>query len=246
MRRVGVIPSRYESSRLPGKPLIELGGHPMIWWVYNRAKSANGLDDVICAVDDELVFEYCKKENITAMMTSKDHSNGTERVIEVAEKVDADEYVQIQGDEPLVEPRVIEEVIKLLGANKETMCAMLKTPFQSPVDVVDTTTAKIVTDINGFALMITRQPIPYPKGMADYVFWDPLGTVGWKREMLLKFKSLAVGPIEKAEDIEFIRVIENGYKIKVGEIYDYKCIEINTRKDLVSIDNYIKEHEVLI
>ena len=240
MKRIGVIPARYESSRLPGKPLIELAGHPMIWWVYNRSKTAEGLDDIVCATDDERVVNYCKSESIPVILTSSDHRNGTERVAEVAKKIIVDEYVQLQGDEPLVESRAIEEVVRLLEEDG-AMCSMLKTPFQNPVDVVDTTTAKIVTDLNGYALLISRQPIPFPKGTSDYVYWDPLGTVGWKREMLMKFQDLTVGPIEKAEDIEFIRLIENGYKIKVGEYYDYKCIEINTKKDLEVFEKYINE-----
>lgn len=239
MKKIGVVPARFESSRLPGKPLIEIAGHPLIWWVYTRSMNATCLDDLVVATDDKRVVDYCKSEGMHVIMTSSDHNNGTERLVEVAEQIFADEYVQIQGDEPTIDPKNIEMVLDVLNEDESVLCSMLKTAFRNPVDVVDTTTAKIVTDINNNALIITRQPVPFPKGTSDFVFWEPLGTVGWKREMLLKFNTFEIGPMERAEEIEFIRVLENGYKIKVGVTDDYRCIEINTKKDIEVFERYI-------
>lgn len=238
---VGVIPARYESSRMPGKPLADICGKPMVWWVYQRARKAVGLDEVYVATDDQRIVNVCEQYGIPAVMTGTHHRNGSERISEFATKIEADIYVTLQGDEPLLDPRTVEEVLETLNSDTEAMCALLRTPYRDPVAVINCTGAKVVTDLRGYALYFTRSPVPYPKAALDYTIWDPIGVMAWKRDLVLKYASLPMGPLEQAEDIEFLRMVENGYKIKVGTV-DYECLEVNTPKDIGHILKYLAEH----
>ena len=240
-RIIGVIPARYESSRLPGKPLADICGKPMIWWVYTRASDIPDLDEVYVATDDERIVDVCNKYDIPSMLTSKTHRNGSERISEFASLVCADIYVTIQGDEPLFDRQAVSEVIKTLKMNND-LCALLRTPYRDPVDVINCTGAKVVTDLMGYALYFTRLPVPYPKAALEYTIWDPIGVMAWRRELVLKYKDLPMGPLEMAEDIEFLRLVENGYKIKVGTV-NYDSLEVNTSKDLDRVRKYIMSHE---
>lgn len=238
---IGIIPARYGSSRLPGKPLADICGKPMIWWPYMRAKTISELDEVYVATDDDRIIQVCKKYNMKAIMTSNKHKNGTERLSEVASLLKADYYVAIQGDEPLFDTRTVPLVLELV--HKDGIdCALLKTPFKNPIDLINCTSAKVVTDLNDNAMYFSRSPMPYPKASLDYKIYDPIGVVAYTREMLLKYGTLEMGPLEKAEEIEFLRLLEHGYKIKVGTV-DYECLEVNTPKDLERVRKYVQEHD---
>lgn len=241
MKIIGVIPARYQSSRLPGKPLADICGKPMIWWVYNRAKLVKRLNEVIVATDDERIEEVCRKYKIPVIMTSKDHKNGSERLSEVAKKTDGDVYVTIQGDEPLLEPKTIEKVLDTLFSEPDIPCATLKTAYHNPVDVINGTTPKVVTDIKGDILLFTRSAIPYPKAALDYIIYKPIGVYAFKREMLLKYGELEMGPLEKAEEIELLRLVEHGYKIRISEV-ESETIAVDTFKDLERVREYISSH----
>ena len=241
MKIIGVIPARFQSSRFPGKPLADICGKPMIWWVYNRARQVKRLDEVIVATDDNRIIDACEKNKIPAMMTSSEHRNGSERLSEVAKKTDGDIYVTIQGDEPLLEPSTIDKVLDTIFSEQGIPCATLKTAYHNPVDVINGTTPKVVTDLKGDILLFTRAAVPYPKAALDYVIYKPIGVYAFKRDVLLKYGELEMGPLEKAEEIELLRLVEHGYKIRIAEV-DSETVAVDTFKDLERVRTYIEEH----
>lgn len=243
MNIIGIIPSRYESTRFPGKPLADILGFPMVYRVYMQALKAKELSKVYVATDDSRIEKVCKNYNVPVIMTSKEHKNGTERLCEVAHNIKADIYVTIQGDEPLLEPKTILEVIEtLLNSEQEVGCATLKIPYKNPIDVINSTTPKVVNDLNNNILLFTRSPIPYPKAKLDYIIYKPIGVYAFKRETLLKYNNLKKGPLEEAEDIELLRYIENGIKVKVG-ITESETIAVDTPKDLNRVIEILKKIE---
>lgn len=242
MKIVGIIPARYQSSRLPGKPLADIYGKPMIWWVYQQAIKAKRLKEVYVATDDERIIDVCKAENIPCILTSKDHRNGTERLAEAAKTIIADIYITIQGDEPLIEPSIIESALDIILSDPNIKCATLKTPFRNPVDVINSTTPKVVCDLNNDILLFTRSPVPYPKGALDYIIYKPIGVYAFKREILLNYALLEMGSLERAEEIELLRLVEHGIKIRIGEV-DSETIAVDTYKDLEKVRAILAERQ---
>jgi 3-deoxy-D-manno-octulosonate cytidylyltransferase len=239
MNIIGVIPARYESTRFHGKPLADILGFPMIYRVYHQAIQVKELDKVYVATDDVRIEDVCKSYNIPVIMTDKNHTNGTERLCEVAKKIESDVYVTIQGDEPLLEPATISKVIKVLLENDKAGCATLKIPYHNPIDVINSTTPKVVNDLNNNVILFTRSPIPYPKASLDYIIYKPIGTYAFRRKTLLEYSKLEKGPLEKAEEIELLRYIENGIKIKIG-VTNSDTIAVDTPKDLRRVIDILK------
>jgi 3-deoxy-manno-octulosonate cytidylyltransferase (CMP-KDO synthetase) len=239
MKVIGVIPARYASSRFPGKPLADICGKPMIWWVYHNAKKVKKLNEIYVATDDARIEEQCRNYEIPVIMTSPSHINGTERLSEVALKIVADIYVTIQGDEPLLEEAAISAVIDVILSDEGIPCATLKTPYSDPVDVINSTTPKVVTDLNDDVLLFTRSPVPYPKAALSYVIYKPIGVYAFRRDTLLLYSNLAIGPLEHIEEIELLRFIEHGIKIKIGTVHS-KTIAVDTEKDLERVCEYIR------
>lgn len=238
MKILGVIPARFGSSRLEGKPLMDICGKPMVWWVYQQAQKVSQLSEVLVATDDERIQSVCNSFSIPSILTSKDCENGTERVAEVARKIKADMYVTIQGDEPLIEPQTIEALIRLMISNSDVQCATLKTKFVNPVDVVNATTPKVVTDNENNIVLISRSPIPYPKAALEFDYYKPLGVYAFRSEAISKYTSLKKGLLEKAEEIELLRFIENGMPIRIGEVVS-SSIAVDTMKDLQRVRKII-------
>ena len=245
MKILGVIPSRYESSRLPGKPLKDICGKPMVWWVYQLAKKVKGLSDIVVATDDQRIVDVCTSYNMNVILTSTEHETGTDRVAEVARIIEADLYITIQGDEPLLEPEVVQQAIDIMVQNPTVKCATLKTIYKNPVDVVNSTTPKVVCDVNEDILLFSRSPIPYPKASLDFNYYKPMGVYAFKPEILQLFVSLERGRIEKIEDIELLRLVENGVKIRVG-VVNSNTIAVDTPKDLLRVCDSIKKNSDFI
>ncbi|MGN1306022.1 MAG: cytidylyltransferase domain-containing protein, partial [Oscillospiraceae bacterium] len=174
MKIIGVIPARYESSRFPGKPLADICGKPMIWWVYNQALKVKRFDAVYVATDDERIESVCKELDINVIMTSDKHKSGTDRAAEVAEKVEGDLFVIVMGDEPLVSPDDIQSLIDK-ASEGESDVVMLCTTFKNGVDIVNTTTIKLAINDNNELIYMSRQPIPYPKACLDYEYYKNVG-----------------------------------------------------------------------
>lgn len=231
MKIIGIIPARYNSSRFPGKPLADINGKPMIWWVYKRAVDAGRFDNIYVATEDNRIVDYCNKYGISSIMTSSEHKNGTERVSEVAKQIDADIYITIQGDEPLIEPDNINKIIDLMIQDASIQCATLKTPYENPVDVINGTTPKVVSNLNDNVMLFTRSPVPYPKSSINYIIYKPMGLYGFRKEALELYSNLIIGPVEKAEDIELLRFIENGYNVRIIETKS-NTVAVDTPKDL--------------
>jgi 3-deoxy-manno-octulosonate cytidylyltransferase (CMP-KDO synthetase) len=238
MKILGIIPSRYDSSRLPGKPLKDICGKPMVWWVYQLAIKVPGLTDVIVATDDERIVSACVEYDIPTIMTSKNCFTGTDRVAEVSSKVKADIYVSIQGDEPLLEPTVVQHVIDIMLKDTNVGCATLKTTYKNPVDVVNGTTPKVVCDVNNDIMLFSRSPIPYPKASLDYKYYRPMGVYAFRPDVLTFYANTEPSNLEKIEEIELLRLLEHGLKIRIEEV-ESDTIAVDTEKDLKRVCNYL-------
>jgi 3-deoxy-manno-octulosonate cytidylyltransferase (CMP-KDO synthetase) len=239
MKIVGVIPARYASSRFPGKPLADICGKPMIWWVFQQANKVNELAEIYVATDDKRIEDVCNNYNIPVIMTSQFCKNGTERVAEVALKLPADIYVNIQGDEPILEPSVIQTVVNIMLGDNSIKCATLKMKLKHPIDVVNTTVTKVVTDRNDNIMFLSRSPIPYPKASVDYNYYKHIGLYAYRFDILKAYNNIPIGELEKVEDIEILRLLENGIKIQAREV-DSNSIAVDTPKDIERVCEYIK------
>lgn len=239
MRVIGVIPARYASSRFPGKPLADICGKPMVWWVYNNMSSLDCLDDLIVATDDEKIVDVCKQYNMKVMLTSTNHETGTDRVVEVSEKIDGDLYVVIMGDEPLIKA---EDVSQLVDLSKNSMCdaCMLTTKFVDPVDAVNTTTIKLALNDDNDVIFMSRLPIPYPKSAIGYELYKNMGAYAFTKNALNIFKNTNKGRIERAEDLEMLRLIEKHCIVK-ALIVSSDSMSVDTKKDLERIRRLISE-----
>ena len=238
---MGIIPARYSSSRFPGKPLADICGKPMICRVYHQAIKVKKLTEVYVATDDSRIEEVCASYNIPVILTSQSCRNGTERIAEAASKLIADIYVNIQGDEPLIEPTVIQASIDIMLNDNSVKCATLKAKILHPIDVVNGTITKVVSDNNDDIVYLSRSPIPYPKSSVEFDYFKHIGLYAYRYDILKDFNTLAIGNLEKTEDIEILRLLENGIKVKVKEIIS-NSIAVDTEKDLVRVREYLKNY----
>lgn len=243
MKIIGVIPARYASSRFPGKPLADIGGKPMIWWVYQQAKKVEDFSEVYVATDSVEIEAKCKELAIDVIMTSSEHKTGTDRVGEVARKIKADLYVNIQGDEPLLEPETIRAAIKPFYSNPELKITNLMTEIKNPVDVVNCTVPKVITNKEGVGIYLTRATAPYPKGSLEYKYYKQVCVYGFTPEALDFYCKYGMkygkAKIEAIEDIEILRFIENGYKVQYIEV-DSDTIAVDTANDLKKVKEVVK------
>ena len=231
MKTLGVIPARYESSRYPGKPLAKIFGRPMIEWVYHNAKSVKELDEVVVATDDIRIQQYCDLKDINVIMTSSKHQCGTDRVAEVSDSIDADYYINIQGDEPIASPNVIREVIDEFPiVNLMSECR--------EEDLEDMTIPKVATTDNSIALYYSRLPIPYQKGQTKPIHMKQIGIYSLDRDMLLMFNSIPMSHLEKVEGIEFLRFIEWGIPVKMKEV-KYDTISVDVPEDIKKVEEHL-------
>ncbi len=236
MKVLCVIPARYASTRLPGKPLSMIAGKPMIQHVYERACQAQMPDEVIVATDNELVEKAVTAFGGKAVMTSPDHPSGTDRLAEVALMYpDVDVIVNVQGDEPMIPPEVIDNLAKAFEADAELNMATMKVVMDE-ADYDNPAAVKVVTDLNGYALYFSRSLMPYPRNKPDgYKVYKHVGIYAYRRNFLLKYAALQPTPLEKAESLEQLRALENGYKIKVLESA-FKGIGVDTPEDLAAVN----------
>lgn len=236
MKVLCVIPARYASTRLPGKPLSMIAGKPMIQHVYERACMAELPDEVVVATDNELVQKAVEGFGGKAMMTSPDHSSGTDRLAEVALNYpDVDVIVNVQGDEPMIPPEVIDRLANAFTEDENLNMATLKV-LMPEEDYDNPAAVKVVTDLNGYALYFSRSLMPYPRNKPeDYKVFKHVGIYAYRRDFLLKYAALTPTPLERAESLEQLRALENGYKIKVLES-DFQGIGVDTPEDLAAVN----------
>lgn len=234
MKVIGVIPARYQSSRFPGKPLADICGKPMVWWVYQEAKKVKYFDQVIVATESEIIVEKCHELGMDVMITADTHPTGTDRVAEVAQKVDADLYVIIMGDEPLISAEDETRLIESIAGNEGADAVMLTEKFKHPVDLANMTTIKLAINDVGDLIFMSRAAIPYPKETIGYSFYKNVGCYALKKPALDFFLRTKPGNIEKAEGIELLRLIENHKHVITVEI-ESESMAVDTQKDLERI-----------
>lgn len=242
MEIVGIIPARYGSTRLPGKPLLDLGGKPVIQHVYERA--AQALGRVIVATDDQRIVAAVRGFGGQAALTRADHRCGTDRIAEVAASLAADIVVNIQGDEPFVDPAMIKEVVAPLLAEPEVLAATLSRTVRSEQSLEDPNLVKVVIDERGDALYFSRYPIPYPRDREACCWREHVGIYVYRRAFLLEFVRWAPTPLERAESLEQLRILERGYRIRVVQTErGHGAPSIDTAEDLELARQYLAESQ---
>lgn len=245
MKFLGVIPARYESTRLPKKPLKDICGHSMIEWVYKRAMKSN-LDEVIIATDSQEVFDEVKRFGGEVILTDKNHLNGTSRIAEVCEKItDYNVIINVQGDEPLIEPDMINSLIDVFKKEESLKMATLKHKLHKKEDIENPNFVKVITDRDDYAIYFSRSVIPYPRNENLDIYFKHVGIYGYKREFVLEYSKMESTPLENSESLEQLRVLENGYKIKVLET-PFEIIGVDTKEELEKVRNYIVEKGIEI
>lgn len=223
MRVTAVIPARYASTRFPGKPLADLLGKPMIRWVYERTALCAGIHRVIVATDDERIFRAVRAFGGEAEMTREDHPTGTDRLAEVAGRIETDLVVNVQGDEPLVDPRMLDLAVAPLREDPSIPMGTLKTPIATVEEYLNPNVVKVVTDLRGFALYFSRAPIPHPRDAGDDLpaflarggAFKHIGLYVYRRDFLLAYPRLPATPLEETEKLEQLRALEHGHRIRV-------------------------------
>ena len=225
-----VIPARYASTRLPGKPLAIIGGKPMVEHTYNQVKKATGVFKVIVATDDEIVKKTIENIGGEAMLTSPEHATGSDRVCEVANCYeDVDIVINVQGDEPFIEPEAVEELIKAFEDSNVQMATLMTKIKEDEMNL--TSTVKVITDLKGDAIYFSRSVIPNQFKKSPIPVYKHLGIYAYKKEFLNVFTNLDKTPLEKTESLEQLRALEHGYKIRVLETKT-DSIGIDTPEDL--------------
>ena len=242
MKVIGVIPCRYKSSRFPGKPVAMICGKPMLWHVWNQAKKTKYVDKLIVATDDNRIYDVCYQHGIESIMTSENHKTGTDRVAEVAERIDGDVFVNIQGDEPMIDPNGIDVVVAEIINNDEESIANAFALIENKSDLINGNVVKVITSNTNYAIAYSRSPIPYPKE-SNPIYKRQIGLYAIKRESILEFPSLNRGYLELSESIEMLRYLENGYKIKMVEVSDNNSIPVDVPDDIMRVESLMKNRE---
>jgi len=243
MKVLCVIPARYASTRLPGKPLKLIAGKTMIERVYRAAKKAKRPGAVIVATDDNRIYDAVKKFGGDVMMTRADHQSGTDRLAEVAEQFpDIDVIVNVQGDEPMLPAEIIDRLADAFNEDTDLAMATMKVKMREN-EYDDPSAVKVVTDLNGYAIYFSRSLIPYPrKDDGTLKIFKHVGVYAYRRDFLLRYAKMERSPLEKAESLEQLRALENGYRIKVLES-DFQGVGVDTQEDLEAVNKIFAEAE---
>jgi 3-deoxy-manno-octulosonate cytidylyltransferase (CMP-KDO synthetase) len=239
-RVVALIPARYRSTRFPGKPLAVIGGRTMIEHVYRRVEQARRVDAYFVATDDERIAEAVDRFGGVAIMTRDDNETATDRLAEVAAELPADLIVNVQGDEPLISPKAIDAAVGLMFDRPEAGIGTLRRKIEDPADLDNPHLVKVVVDREGFGLYFTRAAIPFIRpGNPRPTFWKHIGLYVYRRDFLLKLASMTPTALERAEGLEQLRVLENGFRIATAET-DVDTIGVDTPADLEKVRELIE------
>ena len=240
---LAVIPARFGSSRLPGKPLASIAGKPMIQHVVERVRQAQLIKDILVATDDERIKKAVENFGAQAILTRPDHRTGTDRVAEVATHVAAEFYVNIQGDEPLIDPATVDLVVSEMLEDDSVQIATPRSAVTLPNEIMDPNVVKVVCDFDGNALYFSRAPIPWVRDTATNVVArhsKHIGLYGFRREALLEFPTLPPGELELVEQLEQLRWLENGFRIRVVET-EYDAVGVDVPADIERIEKILRE-----
>jgi len=236
-----VIPARYGSTRLPGKPLVSLAGKPMVQRVYERAKLAKTAGRVIVATDDERIASKVREFGGEAKITRTDHRTGTERIAEVAAHVDGKVFVNVQGDEPLLDPAAVDAAVTALLEQPVAAIATVAVAIRTPADIMDPNVVKTVLDFEDNALYFSRAPIPWVRDSAHKTHARHLKHLGlyvFQREALLEYPTLPQGELERLEQLEQLRWLENGWKIRVASV-EHDAVSVDVPEDVERVEKLL-------
>lgn len=233
---LAVIPARYASTRFPAKVLAEVDGKPLVWHVYDRTRRAALVSETVVATDDARVAEALRPYGVPVVMTRADHPSGTDRAAEVARGSDAAVVINVQGDEPLIDPATIDATLRPLLDDPEVPMATARRLIGDAADIGNPNVVKVVCDLRGRALYFSRSPIPFIRDGADRAasrtcYWQHIGLYAYRRDFLLRYADLKATPLENLEKLEQLRVLENGFPIAVVET-EYESIGVDTPEDL--------------
>ena len=245
MKVVAVIPARYQSTRFEGKPLADIHGKPMIYHVYDRAKRAVGIQDVFVATDDERIRKAVEDFGGKVVMTSPEHKTGTDRIAEAASDLDVDIVINVQGDEPLVHPEMLEQAMQPLLEEPKLLVTTLISPIEDAADFIASTIVKTVVDPKRNVLFFSRSPIPYPKTRQSYIAYKQVGLYAFRKEFLLEFAAMAPTPLELIEGVELLRAVENGIQVR-GVETRHRTISVDTISDLFEVRKVLKPEKAFI
>jgi 3-deoxy-manno-octulosonate cytidylyltransferase (CMP-KDO synthetase) len=241
MRVIGVIPARYGSTRLEGKPLKDICGKPMIQYVYEAACQASLLDQVIVATDDARIVHAVQGFGGLAQLTSAAHRTGTDRAAEVAAGIDCEIVVNLQGDEPLLDPGMVDEVIQPLVSEPDLPMSTLCVPIMQEEKLDVPHVVKVVFDQRGYALYFSRSLIPYPRKRENFQAYEHLGLYAYRKDFLMTYVTLPQTRLEINESLEQLRVLESGYRLKVVvTAFDYAGLSVDTAEDLEEVRKIIQ------
>jgi len=240
MEVIGIIPARYHSTRFEAKVLADIGGKPMIQHVWERAKQAKLLDDLIVACDDERVLKVVTDFGGKAVFTSKEHASGTDRITEIINPIDVRIVVNIQGDEPLVHPTMIDGVARALLEDKDSVVATIVKKIKRQEEIADSNVVKVVFDKHGSALYFSRSTIPFVRDndQIEVIYYKHIGLYGYTKDFLFTYKNLPQSNLEKLEKLEQLRILENGYRIKVIET-EHETFGVDVPDDLLKVREYL-------
>jgi 3-deoxy-manno-octulosonate cytidylyltransferase (CMP-KDO synthetase) len=251
MKFICIIPARYGSTRFPGKPLMRIAGSPMIEWVYRRAAQVKLFDKVIVATDDQRIVQAVNDFGGLAELTPADLGSGTDRVAFLARKTDAQVYVNVQGDEPLIAPELLSQVCVPYD-DAAVMMTTAVSKIETVKELTDPNLVRVVLDYEGNALYFSRAVIPYLRDRADvqtwfeqHTFYKHIGIYSYRRDFLLKLTALPPGNLEQAEKLEQLRVLENGFKIRTVLTY-YHSLCVDTPEDLIQVEKFIKLNKLRV
>jgi 3-deoxy-manno-octulosonate cytidylyltransferase (CMP-KDO synthetase) len=241
MKALGVIPARLGSTRLPEKILRSIGGKPMIQHVWERARQAKKLEDVVVATDDSRIQQCVEGFGGKAFMTRRDHPNGTSRIAEVMGHFNQDLVINIQGDQPLVDPKALDEMVSIFERSRDVEMLTLAVRMTDRASFENPNVVKVVCDAEGDALYFSRATIPFFQGKSDcaFSFLKHLGVYGYRRDFLLQFVSWGSGGLENTEKLEQLRVLERGRSIRVIET-EYDFISVDTEEDLQEVEKRLQ------
>jgi 3-deoxy-manno-octulosonate cytidylyltransferase (CMP-KDO synthetase) len=235
MKVVAIVPARYESARLPAKALKDICGKPMVWWVYQQTKLAEGVDEVYVATDDNRIVEVCESFGIPALMTKKTHREAAERLQEISEKTSSDFYLQINGDEPLINSDLISLAVPNYLPQDIEYGTNIITKIRNPVEVVDSSNIKVVFDKNFNALYMSRTVIPYPYKTLEFDYYKHVGIIGYNKKMLDFYADNPPGRFERIEGIATLRFTDYAKTLLCIEAENCESLSVDTQKDLDAV-----------
>jgi len=239
MEVVGVIPARYYSTRFEGKVLADINGKPMIQHIWERAKQSIALDEVIVATEDERVVKAVEAFGGKAVLTSKDHQSGTDRIVETVFSLDVEIVVNIQGDEPLIDCSMIQRLVDAIKTDKDVYMATIAKKMTDEEAISNPNVVKVIMDRNNYAIYFSRSVIPYPRNKEKALYYKHMGLYAYTKDFLFTFTRLRSSMLESAECLEQLRVLESGYKIKVVETL-MDTVAVDTPEDLEKVKQIMK------